>query len=242
MNISKKANAILLFFSIFLGFIIVIQMKQHVESYNLVTLRSIQMTKVEISNTTKEIEEMKVIIEDKKEELERLQDISKGDKNIYEVLNEELINTKVTSGFSDMEGPGIVVKMKDSQSIEIPSSDINDKVIHDVDIQNILNDLRVGGAEAISINGQRIMPMSEIKCGGPIIKINGNSLGAPFVIKAIGNPKQLYAAINAPGTYGYALKNFYKIYIETTVEDKINIPAYSGDFNFNYAKPIKEGE
>jgi len=106
----------------------------------------------------------------------------------------------------------------------------------------IINDLRAAGAEAISINNQRVLSTSEIKCGGPIIRINGRSVGSPFYIKAIGDPKLLSAAINAPNTYGYALKTIDQIVIETTVEDNIVIPAYNGDFDFKYAKPVKEGD
>lgn len=242
MKRKGNVNIILLSFSILLGFMLVVQMKQHVESYNLVTLKSIQIKKNEIINSEKEIEELKLLIKEKQGELKKLEEFNDKGEDIQELLVDESNKNKVIAGFTDMEGPGIVIKMQDNQNIEVVGSEIKDDVIHDADILEILNDLRVAGAEAISINGQRVMPMSEIKCGGPIIRVNGKSLGSPFVIKAIGNSKQLYAAINAPGTYGYTLKNVYKISIESTVEDKIHIPAYSGYFSFYYAKPIKEGD
>ncbi len=65
-----------------------------------------------------------------------------------------------------MEGPGISIKMYDNPDSQIVGLDINDDVIHDVDILNILNDLKIAGAEAISINGERVVSNSEIKCGG----------------------------------------------------------------------------
>lgn len=237
----KKVNIILLTFSILLGFMVIIQLKQNVESYNLVTLRTIQVSKNEIANITKEIEDIGILIEEKKDEIKRIED-TKDESSAYSILNEELYKTKIASGFCDMEGPGIVIVMQDNQAAEIVGFDINDDLIHDIDILNILNDLRIAGAEAISINGQRIMPMSEIKCGGPNIKINGKSLATPFVIKAIGNPKTLYASVNAPSTYGYKLKNLYQINIETSIEDKIKISSYSGNFIFRNANPIKEGD
>ncbi|MBV1817805.1 DUF881 domain-containing protein [Anaerosalibacter bizertensis] len=239
----SSTNITLLVFSIFLGFFAVTQMKQNVESYNLVTLKSIQVTKNEINNTYDEIKEMESLIKSKKEELEKLEGIKKNDaENIHDILVEGTETTKVASGFTDMEGPGIVIKMWDNQDTEIKGVEISDDVIHDMDILMILNDLRIAGAEAISINGQRVMPMSEIKCGGPIVKINGKSLGTPFVIKAIGDPKLLNAAVNAPATHGYELKNFNKINIESNIEDNVFVPGYSGRFRFKYAKPIKEGD
>lgn len=50
--------------------------------------------------------------------------------------------------------------------------------------------------------------LSELKCRGPVIGINGISIGTPFIIRAIGDQKLLMAAVNAPGTYGDALKHF----------------------------------
>lgn len=237
----RKVDVILLLFSVLLGFMVVTQLNQDLESYNFVTLRTIQVSKNEISNISSDMEDLELLIGEKKEEIKRITN-TKDEDSAYSILNEELNKTKVASGLSDMEGPGIVIMMQDNQDAEIVGYDINDDVIHDIDILNILNDLRIAGAEVISINGQRIMSMSEIKCGGPIIKINGKSLATPFLIKAIGNPKTLYASVNAPGTYGYILKNLYKINIETNIEDRIKISAYTGNFVFKYANPIKEGD
>lgn len=243
MKKNNSTNIILFVFSILLGFFIVTQIKQDVGSYNLVTLKYIQVTKNEIDSTYDEIDEIKLLIENRKEELKKVENVKENDEeNIHDLLTEGTEATKVVAGFTDMEGPGIVIEMQDNQSEEIVGVEISDDVIHDMDILMILNNLRVAGAEAISINGQRVMPMSEIKCGGPIVKINGKSLGTPFVIKAIGDPKLLYAAVNAPGTHGYELKNFNKIIMSSEMKDDIYISGYSGRFKFKYAKPIKEGD
>lgn len=239
----KKNNPklIITIFSIVIGIIISTQMKIKVESYAPVTLKSIQLTKNEINSVNNEIAELNNIIKQKELELEILENISKGDENIIDLLSADLKNNKATSGYSEMEGPGIVIKMYDNINYDIQSYDINDEVIHDVDILNILNDLKIAGAEAISINDQRVVSTSEIKCGGPIIRINEKSVGTPFVIKAIGDPKVLMASVNAPGTYGDTLKNVYFIGFEPRIEDKIKVPAFTGRFSFDYAKPLGEG-
>jgi uncharacterized protein YlxW (UPF0749 family) len=172
-------------------------MKRKVEDYTLVSINNIQLTKNQINNVNDEIEQMKALIDKKNEGLVKLKNLDKNDENIYDLITEELSKTKAAAGYMDMEGPGIVIKMEDNQDSEIVGADINDDVIHSIDILNVLNDLRVAGAEAISINGQRVLQVSEIKCGGPIIKVNGKSVGSPFIIKAIGDPKLLYASINA---------------------------------------------
>ncbi|NLY46433.1 MAG: DUF881 domain-containing protein [Tissierella sp.] len=229
-------------FSIIIGIFISTQIKANVEDYVPVTIRSIENTKVEIEDFKRDIDELKKIIEAKEEELIVLENIAKGDENIIDVLRGDLRSNMITSGYVKLEGPGISIKMYDNPDNEIVGFDINDDIIHDSDVLNILNDLRVAGAEAISINGQRVMPTSEIKCHGPIIRINDRSIGTPFIISAIGDPQLLMASVNAPDTYGDILKNVYFIGFEPKIEDKVTIPAYRGDFTFNYAKPKGEGD
>lgn len=242
MKKKTKANFTLIFFSLLLGIFISIQFKQKNEPFNPVTLRSIQVTKTEIDRINSEVDEMIELLKNKEEELAKFEELADESDSVHEILIDELDKTKVAAGFEEVEGTGIIIKMEDSDDTELPGLDINDYVIHDIDVLNILNDLRVAGAEAISINGQRIMSVSGIKCGGPIIRVNGKSVGTPFVIKAIGDPKLLYAAVNAPGTYGYIQKNVYKKVIDIAMEDNVVIPAYSGRFTFKYANPVEEGD
>lgn len=235
-------NLTIIIFSFIVGVLIATQMKMKVESYVPVTLKSIQTMKSEIHSVNKEIAELNREIRSKEEELLVLENISKGDENIIDLLSADLRYNKIRSGYTSVEGPGIVITMYDNPNEEIMGFDINDDVIHDVDVLNILNDLKVSGAEAISINGQRVLSSSEIKCAGPVLRINDVRIGTPFVIRAIGDPKVLMASVNAPGTYGDTLKSVYYIGFEPMIEDKLFIPAYKGRFSFNYAKDKGEGD
>lgn len=240
----KKINPkiTITFFSILFGIFLSVQMKMRVESYVPVTIKSIQSTKTEIDYITNEIAELEQIIKNKEAELEILENISKGGENITDILSLDLLLTKSNSGRTAVQGPGIIITMYDNMDSQIIGYDINDDIVHDVDIQNILNDLKYAGAEAISINGQRVVSSSEIQCNGPVMRINGKSSGTPFVIKAIGDPKVLMASVNAPGTYGDTLRTVYFIGFEPHIEDKIIIPAYKGDFRFMYAKQVGEDD
>lgn len=238
----NNPKLIIIIFSFIVGILIATQMKLKVDTYTPVTLKSIQTMKVEIHAVNKEIAELNREIRSKEEELLVLENISKGDENIIDLLSADLGYNKTRSGYTDVEGPGIQITMYDNPNEEIMGFDINDDVIHDVDVLNILNDLKVSGAEAISINGQRVLSSSEIKCAGPVLRINDVRIGTPFVIRAIGDPKVLMASVNAPGTYGDTLKSVYFIGFEPVIEDKLFIPAYKGIFSFNYAKDKGEGD
>ncbi|MCF6460009.1 DUF881 domain-containing protein [Clostridium sp. Cult3] len=242
MNNTKKPNITILIFSVLLGVFMAGQFKQNIPTIAPVTLKSIQVTKNDINTVNKEIEDLNKLIAEKEGQLKILESIASGDENIIDILNAELEKNKNIAGFQEVEGPGIVIIMQDNMAEGAFGEEYELDIIHDIDVLRIINDLRGAGAEAISVNGQRVLSISEIKCGGPIIRVNGKSLGTPFVIKAIGDPKLLMAAINAPNTYAYALKHIDQIFIESTTEDSIIIPAYIGRFNFKYAKPLREGD
>ncbi len=235
----KKQNPkiILMLFSMIIGVFIATQIKMQLETFAPVTLKTIQYSKAEIASVNNEISELNKLIKQKEEELALLENVENGEESIINILNEDIKYNKLHSGRMTLEGPGITIKMYDNPQERVYGFDLNNDIIHDVDILAILNDLRIAGAEAISINGERVLSTSEIQCTGPTIGINGRRYATPFIIKAIGDPKLLFASVNAPGTYGDLLK-IYSIGFETTAEDLVVIPAYTGDFIYNYAKPL----
>lgn len=239
---NNNPKIILTVFSIIIGIFIATQMKLNVESYAPVTLNSIQTMKSEINSINEEIKSLEKVMKNKEEELEILVNIAKGDDNIINILSEDINKNKINSGKSKVKGQGIIITMYDNPEERMPGFNINDDIIHDLDILTIVNDLRIAGAEAISINGERVISTSEIKCGGPTIRVNGRSSAVPFVIKAIGDSKLLNASVTAPRSHGDILKTVYQVGFDTSVEDSITIPAYSGILDFKYAKPLGEGD
>ena len=103
-----------------------------------------------------------------------------------------------------------------------------------------INELRAAGAEAIAINGERIVAMSEIRCAGPTLSVNNNRSAPPYEIKAIGNPNNLESALKLRGG---VLENFkfWGIQADLSQSDDIVIPAFKGRKSFEYAK-IAEGQ
>lgn len=244
MGAKNDSTIWLIIFSVLLGVLLSFQMKQNIDDYDLVSLKSIQIMKNDINNMGKEIEDIKELIEKRKQELETLENlINDEDTDISEHLLNGIKELRLISGLDDVQGPGIRVVIADNEDEDIVGIDINADIIHDADIQILINDLRKAGAEAISINGQRVMSKSEIKCAGPTIRVNGRSSANPFVITAIGDPKLLYAAINAPNTYGWQLREVHKLRVDAIIKDNVYVPRYYWlDQEFKYAKPRKEGE
>ncbi|WP_069650166.1 DUF881 domain-containing protein [Caloranaerobacter ferrireducens] len=235
-------NVTILIVTIITGILFSFQFKQDIDDYTLVSLHSIKMTKKEINNYKREISNLKRLIEEKKSEINNYHKAIIDKDSFAELLEQEIRDIRFEIGLEDVQGPGIIIKMEDNNKKVSYGENVNYDLVHDLDVLKLINDLNAAGAEAISINGQRVLSRSEIKCGGPIITINKQRLASPFVIKAIGDPKVLYAAINAPNTNGYILKEVRNIKIQTRISDNIFIPRYWGDITFNQAKPIEEGE
>ncbi|MDA5108773.1 MULTISPECIES: DUF881 domain-containing protein [Brevibacillus] len=142
-----------------------------------------------------------------------------------EILS-QLEAARMMAGVVPVEGPGVVVTMQDSQNAA-NSADVTNYIVHEQDVRLVVNELRAAGAEAISINGQRLVSNSSIRCVGPTIIVNGIKSAAPFVITAIGDPNTLESALNLPGGVLQTLRDF--VQIEVAKKDKVTLPAFVGD-------------
>ena len=146
---------------------------------------------------------------------------------------------KMKAGLTALEGSGVIVRMDDSNISAKLGDNPNLYVIHDEDILRIVNELRAAGAEAISINGQRLIATSEIRCAGPTLSVNNVRSAPPFEIIAIGDRNSLENSIKMRGGVEDALKA-WGIQIDVQSLENVYIPPYSGDFRHVFAKVVEE--
>ncbi len=152
-------------------------------------------------------------------------------------MAKELSNAMLLAGLTDVEGQGVTIVLNDSKE-EVMGTTSADYVIHDRDLRDIVNELVASGAEAISINGERISGKSAIRCVGPTVTINNRYYAPPFTIKAIGNPDTLEAGLNIRDGVVDVMRAF-KIEVTITKSNKIQIPKYNGTVTFQYAEEAK---
>ncbi|MDD3365167.1 MAG: DUF881 domain-containing protein [Syntrophomonas sp.] len=167
---------------------------------------------------------------------QKLTNLENGSGEAIADLQSELKKANVSAGLTPIEGPGIIVTINDSPKLVRLDVDVNNYLVHDYDIQSIVNEMRASGAEAISVNEQRITAMSEIRCAGTTILVNQNRITPPFVIKATGDPKNLDTGLSMPGGILDRLTGFLQIKLERA--EKIEIAAYNGVLKLNYSYPI----
>ena len=109
-------------------------------------------------------------------------------------LEKEWEQARVKAGLTDVSGAGVILTVNDATVVI--NKQLSLSLVHDIDLVKILNELRKAGAEALSINGERIMAVTAEVCMGPTIRINGRRYLAPFEIKAIGDVNTLYDSIS----------------------------------------------
>lgn len=211
-----------------------------IDEYTIYTIKnankyehSIEEMKLLVNNMQNAVDSEKKAIADYK--------ASKYQDNINEI-NSQIEQIKFYNGFTAVRGPGIMVRVSDNIS-EDPELDIMERIVHDVDIVVLLNDLKAAGAEAIEVNGKRIINISEVVCAGPLIRVNGEVIPAPFVIIAIGDMDELYDAVTEEGTYAYELKNTYGMEVVAAQGYNLTVREFRGiNYETKYAEIIKEGE
>ena len=164
--------------------------------------------------------------------LEKERQISTGNNSELEEKEKEIQKGNKILGLTEVKGPGVIITLTDSKKDTSNILDASSLVVHDVDILSVINELKNAGAEAISINEQRIVPSTGITCAGNIIEINGEKIGVPFVIKAIGLPEQL-AAISRPNGYLDLLRDA-TVEVDLKKSNNITIPKYTGILTNKY--------
>src|SRR5690606_32980836 len=150
----------------------------------------------------------------------------------------ELSKVKMQAGLLPVEGPGVVVTVDNLYTNDISGGGQIVQAVHYEDLLKLVNELNAAGAEAIAVNGERIVATTEIRNAGDYIVINTNRHSVPFEIKAIGNPENLEAALKLLGGVADELSQVLDINIKR--EDNIYIPKYGSTIEFDYAKPVEE--
>ncbi len=198
----------------------------------------------ELNNLRSEVLKYKERYESKYSELEEAERKLEEERTNSTQNNSQLteLETEIKEGnkligLTEVTGDGVVITLSDSKIDVSQVLEPSALIVHDLDILSVVNELINAGAEAISINDQRIIFDTGITCGGNIIDINGNKVGAPFVIKAIGLPEQL-AAIERPGGY---LDNLEARSIEVDFQksDNVTIGKYTGVITFDYLEVLE---
>lgn len=222
-----------------LGFLLAVQLKSvklntAVDATSASRLETLQELYNDLST---ERDGLKDQLADTQKELEEYRSAAASGES-GSAIKAEIEQLSQAAGLTDVEGPGVMVILSDSKA-ENTSGDEADYLIHDSDLLSVINELRDGGAEALSFNGERILATSEVRCAGSVVLVNGKRFAAPFVIYAIGDPTTLYNALTMRGGVVDVLSQ-WKIGVTVQMSDKLLIPRYNGTIASDYISPATE--
>lgn len=175
----------------------------------------------------KELEERETILEGTRK--------AAANSNESDLQNQEEIkkNQKLL-GLTDVFGQGLIIKLDENRDVDSSEVlNINGYLVHEEDLLYIVNELYNAGADAVSINDERVVSTTSILCDGNIIRVNGEMIGVPITIKAIGYPERLDGALTRPGGYLEVMANDGVIVTVERSED-ISISKYNGVYGYEY--------
>ncbi len=167
------------------------------------------------------------------------------DDDTVERIQRRIERMEDPAGLTPRSGPGVTVTLSDAPEdlINATTGDINLLVVHQQDIQAVVNAMWKGGATAVTIQGQRVVSTTGIKCEGNSVQLQGLPYPQPYEITAVGSQSAILESI--------ATDDYLEIYRadaenpdisvgwELDLEDEATAPAFEGLLDITYAEPIR---
>jgi len=214
-----------------LGLMITFQFRTNSNTTGIVPTERYQALTIEKKNVETDIADLEEEVADL---TAKIDESRKGRTEAAVVLEGELDKIMLYAGLTPLVGPGVEVLLEKSSESLGSAGFYN---IRDEDLLKVINDLLGAGAEAVSINDQRIITTSEVRQAGNHININLTKLSPPYLIKAIGNPDTLKSSLEIKGGLAeYLAASGTAVNIRQS--GNIQVPAYSGPLRFDYAKHV----
>lgn len=207
-----------------------------VEETDLTGIRSAREEELQtmLSEYKTKYEEVEVKLNDTKGRIAEYEKMITTNEKDSQLLEEELEQTNMLVGKTNVVGEGIIVTLSDN----------DEKSIEPSDLRTLINELKLAGAEAISINDKRVLNMTEIvEVNGGTILVNTERVSSPYIVKAIGDKTYLSSALSLKNSGFIDTTNKVGKSAKMKAENKIEINAYNSDkkqLSFKYAKEVEE--
>ena len=205
-----------------------------VDETDIVAIETMRETELrtELANWKTKYEEIDLELQEREKRIADYKEELSNDADSSILLSNEVKEAETYLGYTDVQGEGIVITLSDKDIYEIEYWELLE----------LVNELNAAGAEAISINGERIVSTSDITLvNNSIILVNLAKISGPYEVKAIGDRKYLESSLTIKNGYIDRVRANGKG-IEYTLEDKIVITGYDGELNLKYSQEYKEQE
>jgi uncharacterized protein YlxW (UPF0749 family) len=176
------------------------------------------------------------------EEVQRFQEESTSSSVALEALNQRLAAARLDVGLSAVRGPGVIVEIADSKRVVPPGENPASFIVLVDDLRDIVTALWASGAEAISINGERLVATTSIYGVGASVLVNTAFLSPPFRIEAIGTEGLLDRFQTNPAFLGRVAHriDFFGLEFASQASGELTLPAFVGTTRFRWAVPAED--
>ncbi len=206
---------------VMLGVMLALQYKSVNANQSLAAYENMRLE--ELKSELIKLQNQKDSLQDRVRELEaenqKYASAKVGSSEAVQQIQNSLTKARVFAGLETVKGKGLIVVLDNNGLVEV----------QDYDLLDVINELRAAGAQAISLNEERIVAMTEIRTASPYIMVNGKPLSAPYTIKAISDPDNLERSLSMLGGVVDTLKGDYHINVTLKKSDEIIIGKFVDD-------------
>ncbi|MBZ0213920.1 MAG: DUF881 domain-containing protein [Nitrospirae bacterium] len=171
-----------------------------------------------------------------REENTKLQNAVADQTKSSQLLNESLQEVKTFAGLTEVEGPGLMITLRDAKNAPEGLGDY--AVIHDIDVLKVVNELWNAGAESISVNDLRVGPHTNFRCVGSVILVDRVQIASPVVIRAIGDPKTLEGALDLPLGVLAEIRQVEPAMVKLERVENMRMPGFAGSTKPKFMKAV----
>lgn len=184
-------------------------------------------------------DELKARILELRSKIQTTEQAGEGSAALVKQLNDDLQTARIAAGLIPLTGTGIVLQLEDSVEPIAPGANEADYLVGARDLRAIIEELWGAGAEAISVNGERVTPTTAIIDVGPSILVNAAYLAGPYQVTALG-PEDLYPRLSASPGFVDLIRTRaqgFGIRVSVAEPDSVDVPAFAGTVTLRYARP-----
>ncbi len=177
----------------------------------------------------------------------QVESLAEADDGSTSAEDEKLTGLEKNAGTQKLKGKAITVTLNDAPPNATaklpgyPAPQPDYLVIHQQDLQAVVNALWKGGADGIKVMDQRLISTSAVRCVGNTLILQGRVYSPPYKIQAVGDPEKLQKALaDSPAIQNYMVYvNVYGLGWKVTEDGTVTLPGYSGTVDLHYAKPVE---
>lgn len=169
--------------------------------------------------------------------LNKYEDVGLNNAKVAQEMENELLKNKMFFGTTDIHGPGIRISLNDAPA-ELRATDSVVHMVHNYDVTMVLDELKRAGAEAISINGERITDRTSVNCDGIFIQANGIQVYTPFNIDAIGNKDVIYEFMNRKEGYLKEMSILRQLSVDIEQVEDVKINGFYKDIKSKFSSTL----